>query len=207
MTLPLTLTVFLGSRPRCSACWFYPERDWSVSKHDSRVPVLSRASRPDGTCLSDEAQLYSRTAGVEWRMWPSAWEGQLVGAESSLSPCRRALTQRCPPQDSGGEDERQPGLLAVMKPSPKPRRARLIAKRSKLGSRKRGRPKKTAAAAAAERKSKKSQSALDLLHAKTLSAAPPQGGRPSLAIPISSPLCNIPDVNDLLRCSCSYRCI
>uniref|UniRef100_A0A8C9SUV8 Histone-lysine N-methyltransferase, H3 lysine-79 specific n=1 Tax=Scleropages formosus TaxID=113540 RepID=A0A8C9SUV8_SCLFO len=74
-----------------------------------------------------------------------------------------------PTKDSCGEDER-PGLPAVMKPSPKPRRARLMAKSRKLGNRKRGRPKK----AAAERKSKKSQSALDLLHAKTLSAVPPQ---------------------------------
>ncbi|KPP74698.1 histone-lysine N-methyltransferase, H3 lysine-79 specific-like, partial [Scleropages formosus] len=81
------------------------------------------------------------------------------------SPTRSAAV----PQDSCGEDER-PGLPAVMKPSPKPRRARLMAKSRKLGNRKRGRPKK----AAAERKSKKSQSALDLLHAKTLSAVPPQ---------------------------------
>ncbi|KAG5851326.1 hypothetical protein ANANG_G00092010 [Anguilla anguilla] len=82
-------------------------------------------------------------------------------------------------KDSCGEDER-PGLLTAGKPSPKPRRARLMAKSRKLGSRKRGRPKKASAPAAAaaptaaERKSRKSQSALDLLHAKTLSAAPPQ---------------------------------
>uniref|UniRef100_A0A8C7K3L1 Histone-lysine N-methyltransferase, H3 lysine-79 specific n=1 Tax=Oncorhynchus kisutch TaxID=8019 RepID=A0A8C7K3L1_ONCKI len=74
--------------------------------------------------------------------------------------------------DSCGEDE-QPRLLAVVKASPKPRRAKLLSKGRKLSARKRGRPKK-AAVTAAERKSKKSQSALELLHAKTISAAPPQ---------------------------------
>uniref|UniRef100_A0A8C8HRJ4 Histone-lysine N-methyltransferase, H3 lysine-79 specific n=1 Tax=Oncorhynchus tshawytscha TaxID=74940 RepID=A0A8C8HRJ4_ONCTS len=75
-------------------------------------------------------------------------------------------------KDSCGEDE-QPRLLAVVKASPKPRRAKLLSKGRKLSARKRGRPKK-AAVTAAERKSKKSQSALELLHAKTISAAPPQ---------------------------------
>ncbi|XP_041705108.1 histone-lysine N-methyltransferase, H3 lysine-79 specific-like isoform X3 [Coregonus clupeaformis] len=81
-------------------------------------------------------------------------------------------TTTTPTKDSCGEVER-PGLLAVVKAQPKPRRAKLLNKGRKLSARKRGRPKK-AAVAAAERKSKKSQSALDLLHAKTLSAAPPQ---------------------------------
>nr|XP_023859418.1 histone-lysine N-methyltransferase, H3 lysine-79 specific isoform X2 [Salvelinus alpinus] len=75
-------------------------------------------------------------------------------------------------KDSCGEDE-QPGLLAVVKASPKPRRAKLLSKGRKLSARKRGRPKK-AAVTTAECKSKKSQSALELLHAKTISAAPPQ---------------------------------
>nr|XP_046248810.1 histone-lysine N-methyltransferase, H3 lysine-79 specific isoform X3 [Scatophagus argus] len=74
-------------------------------------------------------------------------------------------------QDSCGEEER-PSLVTVVKPSAKPRRARLLAKGRKLNNKKRGRPKK--AAPAAEKKNKKNQSALDLLHAKTLSAAPPQ---------------------------------
>ncbi|KAF1385836.1 hypothetical protein PFLUV_G00111890 [Perca fluviatilis] len=74
-------------------------------------------------------------------------------------------------QDSCGEDER-PSLVTVVKPSAKPRRARLLPKARKLNNKKRGRPKK--AAPAAEKKNKKNQSALDLLHAKTLSAAPPQ---------------------------------
>ncbi|XP_076009056.1 histone-lysine N-methyltransferase, H3 lysine-79 specific isoform X3 [Genypterus blacodes] len=75
-------------------------------------------------------------------------------------------------QDSCGEDER-PSLISVVKPSAKPRRARLLSKGRKLNNKKRGRPKK-ATVAAAEKKSKKNQSALDLLHAKTLSAAPSQ---------------------------------
>uniref|UniRef100_A0A665WGP7 Histone-lysine N-methyltransferase, H3 lysine-79 specific n=1 Tax=Echeneis naucrates TaxID=173247 RepID=A0A665WGP7_ECHNA len=73
-------------------------------------------------------------------------------------------------KDSGGEEE-HPSLVTVVKPTAKPRRARLLSKGRKLNNKKRGRPKK--AAPAAERK-KKNQSALDLLHAKTLSAAPPQ---------------------------------
>lgn len=77
-------------------------------------------------------------------------------------------------QESGGEDEISRALVTV-KSSPKPRRAKLLAKGRKLGNRKRGRPKKSIMAAATERKTKKSQSALELLHAKTVSAAPPQG--------------------------------
>lgn len=64
-------------------------------------------------------------------------------------------------------------MVTVVKPSAKPRRPRLLAKGRKLNNKKRGRPKK--ATPAAEKKNKKNQSALDLLHAKTLSAAPPQG--------------------------------
>lgn len=63
--------------------------------------------------------------------------------------------------------------MTVVKPSAKPRRAKLLSKGRKLNNRKRGRPKK--AALVTEKKNKKNQSALDLLHAKTLSAAPPQG--------------------------------
>ncbi|KAK9519085.1 hypothetical protein VZT92_021837 [Zoarces viviparus] len=74
-------------------------------------------------------------------------------------------------QDSCGEDER-PSLVTMVKASAKPRRARLLPKPRKLNNKKRGRPKK--AAPAVEKKNKKNQSALDLLHAKTLSAAPPQ---------------------------------
>uniref|UniRef100_A0A3B5LY97 Histone-lysine N-methyltransferase, H3 lysine-79 specific n=1 Tax=Xiphophorus couchianus TaxID=32473 RepID=A0A3B5LY97_9TELE len=77
-------------------------------------------------------------------------------------------------QDSGGEEER-PRLVTVVKPPPKPRRTRLLAKGRKLNNKKRGRPKKATPAA---EKNKKNQSALDLLHAKTLSAAPPQAYRP-----------------------------
>lgn len=77
-------------------------------------------------------------------------------------------------QDSCGEEDR-PSLVTVVKPSAKPRRARLLSKGRKLNNKKRGRPKK--ATAATEKKNKKNQSALDLLHAKTLSAAPPQGQR------------------------------
>ncbi|XP_049585226.1 histone-lysine N-methyltransferase, H3 lysine-79 specific isoform X1 [Syngnathus scovelli] len=72
-------------------------------------------------------------------------------------------------QDSCGEEERLP-LVPVAKPPAKPRQTKLLAKGRKLNNKKRGRPKKAAPAA----DKKKTQSALDLLHAKTLSAAPPQ---------------------------------
>uniref|UniRef100_A0A7N8Y929 Histone-lysine N-methyltransferase, H3 lysine-79 specific n=1 Tax=Mastacembelus armatus TaxID=205130 RepID=A0A7N8Y929_9TELE len=74
-------------------------------------------------------------------------------------------------QDSCGEEER-PSLVTVVKPTAKPRRTRLLSKGRKLSNKKRGRPKK--ATVAAEKKNKKNQSALDLLHAKTISAAPSQ---------------------------------
>uniref|UniRef100_A0A3B4ANB0 Histone-lysine N-methyltransferase, H3 lysine-79 specific n=1 Tax=Periophthalmus magnuspinnatus TaxID=409849 RepID=A0A3B4ANB0_9GOBI len=77
--------------------------------------------------------------------------------------------------DSGDEEER-PSLVTVVKPSPKPRRTRLLSKGRKLNNKKRGRPKK-ASVNTTEKKNKKNQSALDLLHAKTLSAAPAQSYR------------------------------
>ncbi|KAI1882852.1 hypothetical protein AGOR_G00239170 [Albula goreensis] len=64
------------------------------------------------------------------------------------------------------------GLLSL-KDSPKPRRSRLMGKDCKLGGGKRGRPKKAAVSAAVERRNRKNQRALELLHARTLSAAPP----------------------------------
>uniref|UniRef100_A0A3P9JQZ6 Histone-lysine N-methyltransferase, H3 lysine-79 specific n=1 Tax=Oryzias latipes TaxID=8090 RepID=A0A3P9JQZ6_ORYLA len=73
-------------------------------------------------------------------------------------------------QDSCGEEERS-SLVTLVKPSAKPRRTRLLSKGRKLNNKKRGRPKK---APPAVEKNKKNQSALDLLHAKTLCAAPAQ---------------------------------
>uniref|UniRef100_A0A8P4G631 Histone-lysine N-methyltransferase, H3 lysine-79 specific n=1 Tax=Dicentrarchus labrax TaxID=13489 RepID=A0A8P4G631_DICLA len=92
---------------------------------------------------------------------------------NSTTPTKPKEQNKVGHQDSCGEEER-PSLVTVVKPSAKPRRARLLAKGRKLNNKKRGRPKK--AAPAAEKKNKKNQSALDLLHAKTLSAAPPQDG-------------------------------
>ncbi|KAJ3599949.1 hypothetical protein NHX12_033901 [Muraenolepis orangiensis] len=76
-------------------------------------------------------------------------------------------------QDSCGEEE-EPIPVATVKASPKPRRARLLSKGRKLNNKKRGRPKKATAVAVERKNIRKSQSALELLHAKTLSAAPPQ---------------------------------
>uniref|UniRef100_A0A8C8DMC7 Histone-lysine N-methyltransferase, H3 lysine-79 specific n=1 Tax=Oryzias sinensis TaxID=183150 RepID=A0A8C8DMC7_9TELE len=73
-------------------------------------------------------------------------------------------------KDSCGEEERS-SLVPLVKPSAKPRRTRLLSKGRKLNNKKRGRPKK---APPAVEKNKKNQSALDLLHAKTLCAAPAQ---------------------------------
>ncbi|KAH0514136.1 Histone-lysine N-methyltransferase, H3 lysine-79 specific [Microtus ochrogaster] len=74
------------------------------------------------------------------------------------------------PADSGAEEEKS-GVATVKKPSPsKARKKKLNKKGRKMAGRKRGRPKKMSAANA-ERKSKKSQSALDLLHSSP--PAPP----------------------------------
>ncbi|CAL9696388.1 unnamed protein product [Knipowitschia caucasica] len=78
-----------------------------------------------------------------------------------------------PPKPESCDEEEPPSLVTVVKPSPKPRRTRLLSKGRKLNNKKRGRPKK-AAVNTTEKKNKKNQSALDLLHAKTLSAAPTQ---------------------------------
>lgn len=98
-------------------------------------------------------------------------------------------------------------MVTVVKPPAKPRRARLLSKGRKLNNKKRGRPKKATAAA---EKNKKNQSALDLLHAKTLSAAPPQGERAKThsGHAKSTPLLNrsIKSLKDLARLLCVYRC-
>lgn len=74
------------------------------------------------------------------------------------------------PADSGAEEEKS-GVATVKKPSPsKARKKKLNKKGRKMAGRKRGRPKKMSAANA-ERKSKKSQSALDLLRSSP--PAPP----------------------------------
>lgn len=98
-------------------------------------------------------------------------------------------------------------MVTVVKPPPKPRRARLLSKGRKLNNKKRGRPKKATPAA---EKNKKNQSALDLLHAKTLSAAPPQGeraethaGRAKFTVLSNG---TIKSFKLLARFLCVYRC-
>ncbi|XP_021234534.1 histone-lysine N-methyltransferase, H3 lysine-79 specific isoform X5 [Numida meleagris] len=71
-------------------------------------------------------------------------------------------------KDSGAEEEKA-GANAVKKPSPsKARKKKLSKKGRKMAGRKRGRPKKMNTAST-ERKTKKNQTALDLLHAQTVS--------------------------------------
>ncbi|XP_015741677.1 histone-lysine N-methyltransferase, H3 lysine-79 specific isoform X1 [Coturnix japonica] len=71
-------------------------------------------------------------------------------------------------KDSGAEEEKA-GANAVKKPSPsKARKKKLSKKGRKMAGRKRGRPKKMNTANT-ERKTKKNQTALDLLHAQTVS--------------------------------------
>ncbi|ELK19334.1 Histone-lysine N-methyltransferase, H3 lysine-79 specific [Pteropus alecto] len=79
------------------------------------------------------------------------------------------------PVDSGAEEEKT-GTATIKKPSPsKARKKKLNKKGRKLAGRKRGRPKKMSTANP-ERKPRKSPTALDLLHAQTVSqaAASPQ---------------------------------
>ncbi|XP_063085000.1 histone-lysine N-methyltransferase, H3 lysine-79 specific isoform X2 [Cavia porcellus] len=72
------------------------------------------------------------------------------------------------PMDSGAEEEKT-GVTTVKKPSPsKARKKKLNKKGRKMAGRKRGRPKKMNAANP-ERKPKKNQTALDLLHSQTVS--------------------------------------
>ncbi|XP_071066110.1 histone-lysine N-methyltransferase, H3 lysine-79 specific isoform X3 [Dasypus novemcinctus] len=90
------------------------------------------------------------------------------------------------PVDSGAEEDKA-GAAAVKRPSPcKARRKKLSKKGRKLAGRKRGRPKKMSTANP-ERKPKKSQTALDLLHAQTASptaASSPQGACSSPQSPL-----------------------
>ncbi|XP_068929859.1 histone-lysine N-methyltransferase, H3 lysine-79 specific isoform X4 [Petaurus breviceps papuanus] len=75
-----------------------------------------------------------------------------------------------PRADSGAEEDKT-GTTALKKPSPsKPRKKKLNKKGRKMAGRKRGRPKKMSAANP-ERKPKKTPSALELLHAQTVSQA------------------------------------
>ncbi|XP_030075705.1 histone-lysine N-methyltransferase, H3 lysine-79 specific isoform X1 [Microcaecilia unicolor] len=71
-------------------------------------------------------------------------------------------------KDSGAEEDKT-GTAVVKKPSPaKPRKKKLSKKGRKMAGRKRGRPKKMNIANS-ERKAKKNQTALDVLHAQTVS--------------------------------------
>ncbi|XP_038632894.1 histone-lysine N-methyltransferase, H3 lysine-79 specific isoform X2 [Scyliorhinus canicula] len=79
-----------------------------------------------------------------------------------------------PTKDSGPEEEKT-GATGIKKASSpaKPRKSKIINKSKRIAVRKRGRPKKMSTAIS-KRNTKKSQSALDLLHAQTLSASSPQ---------------------------------
>nr|XP_044990825.1 histone-lysine N-methyltransferase, H3 lysine-79 specific isoform X2 [Jaculus jaculus] len=79
------------------------------------------------------------------------------------------------PMDSGAEEEKA-GVTAMKKPSPsKARKKKLNKKGRKMAGRKRGRPKKMSAANP-ERKAKKGQTTLELLHTPT--AAPTEASSP-----------------------------
>ncbi|XP_057566384.1 histone-lysine N-methyltransferase, H3 lysine-79 specific isoform X2 [Hippopotamus amphibius kiboko] len=85
-------------------------------------------------------------------------------------PESKAAVPADTPVDSGAEEEKA-GAPAIKKPSPsKARKKKLNKKGRKMAGRKRGRPKKMSAANP-ERKPRKTQSALDLLHAQAVSRA------------------------------------
>ncbi|XP_048353130.1 histone-lysine N-methyltransferase, H3 lysine-79 specific isoform X2 [Sphaerodactylus townsendi] len=72
-------------------------------------------------------------------------------------------------KEDGAEEEKIPGANTVKKPSPsKARKKKLSKKGRKMAGRKRGRPKKMNVVNP-ERKTKKNQTALELLHAQTIS--------------------------------------
>ncbi|XP_055463802.1 histone-lysine N-methyltransferase, H3 lysine-79 specific isoform X1 [Psammomys obesus] len=98
------------------------------------------------------------------------------------------------PADSGAEEEKS-GVATVKKPSPsKARKKKLNKKGRKMAGRKRGRPKKMSAASA-ERKSKKSQSALDLLRSPP--PAPPSASPQDAYRPPHSPFYHLPPSTQL----------
>ncbi|XP_076414954.1 histone-lysine N-methyltransferase, H3 lysine-79 specific isoform X2 [Peromyscus maniculatus bairdii] len=98
------------------------------------------------------------------------------------------------PADSGAEEEKA-GVATVKKPSPsKARKKKLSKKGRKMAGRKRGRPKKMSAANA-ERKSKKSQSTLDLLRSPP-AAPPPASPQDSYRAP-PSPFYQLPPSTQL----------
>uniref|UniRef100_A0A8D1V3S8 Histone-lysine N-methyltransferase, H3 lysine-79 specific n=1 Tax=Sus scrofa TaxID=9823 RepID=A0A8D1V3S8_PIG len=85
-------------------------------------------------------------------------------------PESKAAVPADTPVDSGAEEEKA-GATTIKKPSPsKARKKKLNKKGRKMAGRKRGRPKKMSSTNP-ERKPKKTQSALDLLHAQTVSRA------------------------------------
>ncbi|NXF72318.1 DOT1L protein, partial [Sclerurus mexicanus] len=85
--------------------------------------------------------------------------------ENKVSTCSSGLLSWA---DSGAEEEKA-AANSVKKPSPsKARKKKLSKKGRKMAGRKRGRPKKMSTAST-ERKTKKNQTALELLHAQTVS--------------------------------------
>ncbi|XP_007949257.1 histone-lysine N-methyltransferase, H3 lysine-79 specific [Orycteropus afer afer] len=94
------------------------------------------------------------------------------------------------PMDSGAEDEKA-GATTVKKPSPsKARKKKLNKKGRKMAGRKRGRPKKMSTANS-ERRPKKSQGALDLLHAQTTPQTAPSSPQDAYKSP-HSPFYQLP---------------
>uniref|UniRef100_A0A4W3GQR1 Histone-lysine N-methyltransferase, H3 lysine-79 specific n=1 Tax=Callorhinchus milii TaxID=7868 RepID=A0A4W3GQR1_CALMI len=87
--------------------------------------------------------------------------------ESKLTRLLKILSR----EDSGAEEEKNvgPGMKKSSSPA-KPRKSKIINKGKRIAVRKRGRPKKMNTAIS-KRNAKKSQSALDLLHAQTVSHA------------------------------------
>uniref|UniRef100_A0A2K5PU18 Histone-lysine N-methyltransferase, H3 lysine-79 specific n=1 Tax=Cebus imitator TaxID=2715852 RepID=A0A2K5PU18_CEBIM len=95
-------------------------------------------------------------------------EGKSNAATPTKGPEGKAAGPAEAPMDSGAEEEKA-GAATVKKPSPsKARKKKLNKKGRKMAGRKRGRPKKMNTANP-ERKPKKNQTALDLLHAQTVS--------------------------------------
>ncbi|XP_039321502.1 histone-lysine N-methyltransferase, H3 lysine-79 specific isoform X4 [Saimiri boliviensis] len=95
-------------------------------------------------------------------------ESKSSAATPTKGPEGKAAGPAEAPMDSGAEEEKA-GAATVKKPSPsKARKKKLNKKGRKMAGRKRGRPKKMNTANP-ERKPKKNQTALDLLHAQTVS--------------------------------------
>uniref|UniRef100_A0A6I8N4T9 Histone-lysine N-methyltransferase, H3 lysine-79 specific n=1 Tax=Ornithorhynchus anatinus TaxID=9258 RepID=A0A6I8N4T9_ORNAN len=144
-----------------------------------QVAAATNCKHHYGVEKADIPAKYAETMDREFRKWMK-WYGKKHAEYTEEQEAARRRQQRenksnttTPTKvqenkDSGAEEDKT-GVATVKKPSPsKARKKKLSKKGRKMAGRKRGRPKKMNTANT-ERKPKKNQTALELLHAQTVS--------------------------------------